>query len=80
MGDIVIQVEDQKYMFRRIHAPMETVQKILNRKEKMTKLSYQENMPPLPKKEILTTNPETYNVLVEALGEVVQEYIKKKWT
>ena len=76
MGDIIIQVEDVKYNFRRIHAPMHAVNTILKRKANMTK-GVQENsktVTPLPTK----ANTESYDILVEALGEVVHEYLKKK--
>lgn len=75
MGDIIIQVEDIKYNFRRIHAPMHAVNMILQWKSRMIAWTQQENVviPTTPK-----NNTPSYDVLVEALWEVVHDYLKKK--
>lgn len=42
-------------------------------------MRYTENMPPqIPQHPINKENKETYSILIEALGEVMEEYVKKK--
>lgn len=74
-GDMTIKVEDEVYLFANVAHPTETVSSILHRKQKM----FQRSMQPLP-----PSSPEIdkdkYDLLVEALGEVVSEYVEKKHT
>lgn len=77
LGNLSIQVEDQRYLFPRITNPSKTIQQILKAKEKATRFQFGENkMPPPPPTE--WADKETYNIFVEALGEVMEEYLKKK--
>ncbi len=74
-----IQVEDSRYVFNRITKPAHTLQLILKAKDYWTKMRYTENMPPqIPQHPINKENKETYSILIEALGEVMEEYVKKK--
>jgi hypothetical protein len=77
LGNLRIQVEDQRFVFNRISKPSKTVMQILKAKEKAVKWLRGENLyvpPPAPAQ----WDKETYNVFVEALGEVMEEYLKKK--
>ena len=66
-------------MFNRITNPARTIQQILKAKEKATKYTSMENqLPPPPPASSSSTDKETYSIFVEALGEVMEEYLKKK--
>lgn len=77
-GDITLAVEDKEYAFRDISAPADQVAKILFWKEKIVgKHHYAENVQPEeaqpdPQKELKN------EILIEALSEVILEYIDKK--
>lgn len=74
-----IQVEDSRYTFARIAKPAQTLQLILKAKDYWSKMKFTENMPPLPTHQSPhTDSKETYSILIEALGEVMEEYVKKK--
>ena len=74
-----IQVEDQRFVFNRIANPWKTIQQILKAKEKAMKHTLSENqLPPIPQHTSSSPDKETYNIFVEALGEVMEEYLKKK--
>lgn len=73
LGTIRIQVEEEQYNFHRIQSPLRSIQQLLYRKGIFTKHQGAENV--LPEK---PASPDSYNVLIEALGEVMEEYMKKK--
>jgi hypothetical protein len=73
-----LQVEDQRFVFNRIANPARTIQQILKAKEKATKYNSMENQLPPPPPPSSSTDKETYSIFVEALGEVMEEYLKKK--
>jgi len=80
LWSITFHVEDQRYTFKRIVNPLKTIQQILKAKEKATRYHLAENeLPPLPRPLPTWWDKETYNIFVEALGEVMEEYLKKKW-
>lgn len=71
-GDIKLFVEDMTYSFKEVHQPSKKVTRVISRKEKILgRYHYTEN-------ETDPTEPDKYEVLVEALGEVVSEYVDKK--
>lgn len=72
-----IQVEDQQHIYKRVTTPTKTMQQILKAKEKATRYHIQENKPAPPPPPV-STDKETYNIFVEALGEVMEEYLKKR--
>ena len=53
------------------------MQQILKAKEKATRYHMHENKP-APPPPPMSTDKETYNIFVEALGEVMEEYLKKR--
>lgn len=70
--DVRISVEDMKYTFKEVGHPAERVTQILSWKEKILwRYHYTEN-------EVDPTEKDKYELLVEALGEVVTEYVEKK--
>ncbi len=70
--DIKITVEDNAYSFKDANRPAEKVSYIINRKQKILwRHHYSEN-------EILPEWKDKYELLVEALGEAVSEYVEKK--
>ena len=77
LWSLTIQVEDQRFVFNRIANPARTIQQILKAKEKATKYNSMENQLPPPSPSS-STDKETYSIFVEALGEVMEEYLKKK--
>lgn len=74
-GDIALSVEDNEYHFNNIAAPAEQITKVLVRKEKIIgKVHYSENA-------IVETESDKHvknEILIEALSEVILEYIDKK--
>jgi hypothetical protein len=74
-GDITVKVEDEIYHFTNVTHPTETVASLLHRKQKM----FQKSMRPEPT-EAPQVDKDKFNLLVEALGEVVSEYVDKKHT
>lgn len=71
-GDVRISVEDMKYTFKEVAHPAEKVTHILGWKEKILwRYHYTEN-------EVEPEEKDKYELLVEALGEVVTEYVEKK--
>lgn len=80
LGNITFHVEDQRYTFKRITNPSKTIQQILKAKERATKQhTYENQVLPTPPQLPTWWDKETYNIFVEALGEVMEEYLKKKW-
>lgn len=72
-----LQVEDQRYIFNRISSPTRSLQLILKAKAKYTSRHASENfLPPPPPPSSDKSN--NYDLFVEALGEVMEEYMKKK--
>ena len=72
-GDITIRLEDEKIKFRDVSHPGEQVGKLLHRKEKILgRYQYHEN------ETATEAGKDKYELLVEALGEVVTEYVDKK--
>ena len=71
--DIKIRLEDEKYIFKDVSSPGNQVTKILHRKDKILwRFQYHEN-------EVAEDDANNkYELLVEALGEVVSEYVEKK--
>ncbi len=71
-GDISIRLEEEEHLFRNVHQPSQQVSKILTWKERIlgTRTSYENN----PTDQVR----DKYELLVEALGEVVSEYVEKK--
>ena len=71
-GDVFIKLEDTSITFRDISDPANTTNKIIDYKEKILwRHNYLEN-------EQNNELSGKYNVLIEALGEVVSEYVEKK--
>jgi hypothetical protein len=71
MGDIEIRLEDTIHKFEDLQRPAQQVHKILTYKEKILGRDvYSEND--------ADPGPDKYELLVEALGEVVTEYVDKK--
>lgn len=71
-GTLSIFVEDQKYIFYDVANPRLAVATITNRKEKILwRVHYSEN-------EVEPVEFNKYEMLVEALWEVVSEYVQKK--
>lgn len=81
LGTLRIQVEDTRYVFNRIAQPAHTLQLILKAKDYWSKMRFTENMPPVVQQHHASSgnDKETYSILIEALGEVMEEYVKKKW-
>lgn len=80
LWSLSIQVEDQRFVFHRIESPSRTIQQILKAKSKATSYHFAENqLPPQATSASWTPEKETYSMFVEALGEVMEEYLKKKW-
>ncbi len=72
--DIRISVEDMKYLFKEVWNPAEKVTQIVSWKEKILwRFHYTEN-----ENETESTEKDKYELLVEALWEVVTEYVDKK--
>lgn len=70
---VSISVEDQRYVFEDVDHPRQAVASIVNRKEKILwRAHYSENE--VESEEAMNK----YEVLVEALWEVVGEYVQKK--
>jgi len=71
--DVKLFVEDVTYTFKEVHQPSLKVTRIISWKEKILwRYHYTENE--------TDTAPDKYEVLVEALWEVVSEYVdKKRW-
>ncbi len=71
-GDISIRLEEEEHLFRNVHQPSAQVSMILVWKERIlgTRTSYENNPTEQAK--------DKYELLVEALGEVVSEYVEKK--
>ena len=72
--DLKIRLEDQRYIFAEVSHPTEQISKLLNRKEKILgRYQYHEN-----ETQAEAGAKDKYELLVEALGEVVSEYVEKK--
>ncbi len=70
-GDISIKLEDTISIFRDISDPAETSNTLLQYKDKILgRHNYMENE--------VSHEPDKYNILIEALGEVVTDYVEKK--
>ncbi len=71
-GDISIRLEEEDLIFRNVSQPSYQVATILKRKERIlgTRSAYENENPEQAK--------DKYELLVEALGEVVSEYVEKK--
>lgn len=73
LGNISIQVEDEKFSFRRVRYPLQTVSRLLKRKQEFTgNIKFENQSMPT------TDKSGKYDLLLEALGEVMHEYIEKK--
>lgn len=70
--DITIYVEDEQHSFRNAAYPAESVAKILERKERIIGNAY------VMENTIDDDSRSKYEMLVEALGEVVTEYVEKR--
>lgn len=73
LGDISLQVEDMTYTFRRVKKPLKTVSQLLQRKQRLIGHHAYENQPPAGE-----VSAKKYDLLLEALGEVMHEYLEKK--
>lgn len=73
-GHLKIKLEDEKYIFKDVSQPSKKVSLLLNWKEKILwRYQYHENETPLE------AEPwHKYEILIEALWEVVSEYVEKK--
>ncbi len=74
--DLTIKVEDELYKFANVAHPTETVASLLHWKQKIFQRSMQPEHPTPPS----SMDKDKYELLVEALGEVVSEYVDKKHT
>ena len=72
--DLKVRLEDEKYIFKEVGHPALQVNKLLHRKEKILwRYQYHEN-----ETQTEVDTKDKYELLVEALGEVVTEYVEKK--
>lgn len=73
LWDISFHVEDTVYTFKRVNSPLQTVSQVLKRKQQLSWHPTYENQPLVP-----SWQEKKYDLLLEALGEVMHEYIEKK--